>query len=54
MVKVLISIPLLYAILLFVSIRKHESWSTNVFSKILINLMILVCCTGLFGVWFYF
>ncbi len=52
MTKLLLSIPLLYAILLFVSISKQDSWSNNLFSKILIRLMILICCVGVFGIWY--
>ena len=52
MTKLLLSIPFIYAILMFVSISKQDSWSTNLFSKILIYLMILICCAAVFGIWY--
>jgi len=52
MTKFLLSIPFLYAILMFISISKQESWSTNIFSKILIYLMILICSAAVFGIWY--
>lgn len=52
MTKILLSIPFLYAILMFVSISKQDSWRTNLFSKILIYLMMLICGVAIFGIWY--
>ena len=52
MTKFLLSIPFLYAILMFVSISKQDSWSANLFSKMLIYLMILICAVAIIGIWY--
>ena len=52
MTKLLLSIPFIYAILMFVSISKQDSWNTNLFSKILIYLMIIICIAAIFGIWY--
>ena len=52
MTKFLLSIPFLYAILMFVTISKQDSWSANLFSKMLIYLMILICAVAIIGIWY--
>ncbi len=52
MTKILLSIPFIYAILMFISISKQDSWKNNLFSTILIYLMILICSIAVFGIWY--
>ena len=52
MTKLLLSIPFIYAVLMFISISKQDSWSRNLFSKILIYLMIIICLIAIFGIWY--